>query len=169
MVRCYLVFYPRASKIERDPGLISKSRMSISETTEYTAIKDAIECFTDLEVGKMDFVEKPMIADEFFTGTKYQHITECDGDASWSDDCDEGELFIVFVCRKNIATLLRSVGTKNRNGVPYVGAGWLPENAFGGSLWSEEEKLRMLRKRYYEVNKQFDRVFYVSVFYKADE
>jgi hypothetical protein len=142
--------------------------MSISETTEYTVIKSAIEDFTELEVGKMEFMEKPSMNDDFMMDGRYKHISECDGEETYDDDGNDGELFVVFVCRKNIATLLRVVGTKNRNGVAYVSGAWLPENAFSNTLWSKEEQLRMLRKRYYEINKDFDRVFYMSVFYKND-
>jgi hypothetical protein len=110
-------------------------------------ITTAIENFTGKKVAEY------VIDDVVYDWSIEEHESEIDGDesfnsqvAEWNDDGYDAETVVVFKLHNEEITLLRQVGTKD-----FYDA-WLPENAFGKGIWSDEEKLRMLRSKFYDTH-----------------
>jgi hypothetical protein len=128
-------------------------------------ITTAIENFTGKKVAEY------VIDDVVYDWDEYcpdEHESEIDGNegfnsqvAEWNDDGCDAETVVVFKLYKEEVTLLRQVGTKD-----FYDA-WLPENAFGKGIWSDEEKLRMLRSKFYDTHQ--DCVKFVHVRYVENE
>jgi len=103
---------------------------------------------------------------------------EYDGDVSWGYNGEERDEYgyrkqveyEVYACviakgeGWERATLLRSVGREQKDGTAYGGLdAWLPKNAFGKDIWSEEEKIKLLQKRFADINDDYLRFYHVRV------
>lgn len=102
------------------------------------------------------------------------HISEVDGNdcwdsevSSWNDEGHSAEI-VVVIETPDKPILLRQVGIKDKNGNAYHDLdAWLPENAFGKGIWSENEKIAMLRAKFHDIWK--DKVSYIGVRYEIEE
>jgi hypothetical protein len=91
---------------------------------------------------------------------KGMDAVDYDGEVGWDENDVEYE---VFACVINTAmagerewsqaTLLRSVGRERKDGKAYGGLDvWFPKNAFVGTIWSKEEQVELLQKRFAYIN-----------------
>lgn len=103
-----------------------------------------------------------------------------DGEVGWNDIGELGEVeYEVYACvihtgmgfcerEFSEATLLRSVGRERKNGTAYRRLdAWLPKNAFGEGIWSKEEQVKLLQKRFAYIHEC--RLFFYHVRVITDE
>jgi hypothetical protein len=96
-----------------------------------------------------------------------------DGEVGWNYNGENDEEYEVYACvlhKGDVihATLLRSVGKERKDGTAYGGLdAWLPKNAFGVGIWSREQQVQLLQKRFAEIND--DRLFFYHVRVITDE
>jgi len=93
-----------------------------------------------------------------------------DGNTGWDyepeeDKDKEHEVYACVIemgmCIRQ-AILLRSVGEERKDGTAYGGLDtWLPKNVFANTLWSRKEQIKLLQKRFADIND--DRLFFYHV------
>ena len=118
------------------------------------SIKQEIEEFVGKKIAEI--IEVEVCEYEWAKHNHKVHVSEVDGSECWDSQVnewsEEGDAEIVVVIQTpNKPILLRQVAVKDENGNAYHELdAWLPENAFGKGIWSEKEKVEMLRARFYD-------------------